>query len=82
MSKKSTHVNVKVVPKKDEPVERMIKRFLNKVKKEKIVEELRNREFYEPPSVIRARNKARRKKVLAKLRRERESFDKMGEKTK
>ena len=72
--------NVEVHLRNREPVERMIKRFLNKVKKEKIVEELRNRQYYEPPSVVRARNKARRKKVLAKLRRERESFDKMGEK--
>jgi len=72
--------NVEVHLRNREPVERMIKRFLNKVKKEKIVEELRNREFYEPPSVVRARNKARRKKVLAKLRRERESYNKMSEK--
>lgn len=78
MTKKK--VNVEVHLRNREPVERMIKRFLNKVKKEKIVEELRNREFYEPPSVIRARRKARRRKVLAKLRRERESFDKMSNK--
>lgn len=78
MAKKK--VNVEVHLRNREPVERMIKRFLNKVKKEKIVEELRNREFYEPPSVIRARRKARRRKVLAKLQRERESFDKMSNK--
>ena len=65
MAKKK--VNVEVHLRNREPVERMIKRYLNKVKKEKIVEELRNREFYEPPSVIRARRKARRRKVLAKL---------------
>jgi ribosomal protein S21 len=69
--------NVEVHLRNREPVERMIKRFLNKVKKEKIVEEVKSREFYEPPSVVRARTKARRKKVLAKLRRERESFDKI-----
>lgn len=78
MAKKK--VNVEVHLRNREPVERMIKRFLNKVKKEKIVEELRNREFYEPPSVIRARRKARRKKVLAKLQRERESLDKISNK--
>ena len=74
------NVNVEVHLRNREPVERMIKRFLNKVKKEKIVEELRNREFYEPPSIKRARLKARRRKVLAKLRRERESLDKPKEK--
>ena len=71
--------NVEVHLRNREPVERMIKRFLNKVKKEKIVEELRNREFYEPPSVIRARNKARRRKVLAKLRRERDAYNNMSD---
>ena len=71
--------NVEVHLRNREPVERMIKRFLNKVKKEKIVEELRNRQYYEPPSVIRARNKARRKKVLAKLRRERDAYNNMND---
>lgn len=71
--------NVEVHLRNREPVERMIKRFLNKVKKEKIVEELRNREYYEPPSVIRARTKARRKKVLAKLRRERDAYNNMSD---
>ena len=69
--------NVEVHLRNREPIERLIKRFLNKVKKEKIVEEVKSREFYEPPSVVRARTKARRKKVLAKLKRERESFDKI-----
>ena len=71
--------NVEVHLRNREPVERMIKRFLNKVKKEKIVEELRNREFYEPPSVVRARNKARRRKILAKLRRERDAYNNMSD---
>ena len=78
MAKKK--VNVEVHLRNREPIERLIKRFLNKVKKEKIIEELRNREFYEPPSVIRARRKARRRKVLAKLQRERESLDKINNK--
>ena len=77
MSKKKGNVEVHL--RNREPVERMIKRFLNKVKKEKIVEELRNREYYEPPSVIRARNKARRRKVLAKLRRERDAYNNMSD---
>ena len=71
--------NVEVHLRNREPVERMIKRFLNKVKKEKIVEELRNREFYEPPSVVKARNRARRRKVLAKLRRERDAYNNMSD---
>jgi small subunit ribosomal protein S21 len=57
MSKKSTHVNVKVVPKKDEPVERMIKRFMKKVKKERIIEQVKDRRYYEKPSVTKRKAK-------------------------
>jgi ribosomal protein S21 len=72
MSKK---VNVEVHAKNREHPERLIKRFLNKVKKEKIIEEVRDRRYYESPSQKRARMKNRRKKVLAKLRKEREALD-------
>jgi len=68
-------VNVEVKLRNHEHPERLIKRFLNKVKKEKIIEEVKDRRYYETPSQKRARLKNRRKKVLAKLRRERESID-------
>lgn len=68
-------VNVEVHAKNREHPERLIKRFLNKVKKEKIIEEVRDRRYYESPSQKRARMKNRRKKVLAKLRKEREALD-------
>jgi ribosomal protein S21 len=57
MSKKSTHVNVKVVPKKDESAERMIKRFMKKVKKERVIEQVKDRRYYEKPSVVKRRAK-------------------------
>ena len=57
MSKKSTHVNAKVEQKKDEPFERMLKRFIKRVKKERIVEQVRERRYYEKPSVLRRRQK-------------------------
>lgn len=68
-------INIEVRLRHGEHPERMIKRFLNKVKKEKIVEELQNRKYYETPSEKRSRMKNRRRKVLAKLRRERETVD-------
>ena len=37
MSKQNTHVNVRVKEKKGEPFEKMVKRFLKKVKKERSV---------------------------------------------
>ena len=59
---------VEVRPKhSNEPIERMIKRFIKKCKKERIVENYRDRRYYEKPSVKRKREKSRRKKVLQKL---------------
>lgn len=57
MSKRNTHVNVKVKPKKDEPFERMLKRFMKKVKKERIIEQVRERRYYEKPSVTKRKAK-------------------------
>ena len=51
-----------------EAVERMIRRFSNKVKKERIIEEVRDRRYYESPSERRSREKARRRKVLRRLK--------------
>jgi len=74
--------NVEVRAKQWEHPEKLIKRFLNKVKKERIVEEVKNREFYEPPSVKKVKARHRRKKVLQKLRAERESIDNTTERQK
>jgi small subunit ribosomal protein S21 len=60
---------VRVKEKKGEPFERMVKRFLKKVKKERIVEQVKERRYYEKPSVVKRREKlagiARWKKHLA-----------------
>lgn len=73
-------VNVEVKRRDREPIDRFIKRFLNKVKKERIIEEIQSREFYEKPSEIKAREKNRRKRVLRKLRKAREERDRPKEK--
>jgi small subunit ribosomal protein S21 len=52
----------------DEPIERMIKRFSRKVKKERIIERLRERRYYEKPSEVRKKKAKKRKKVLDNLR--------------
>jgi len=66
-------INVEVKPKdKNENFERMVRRFLKKVKKEKIIEDYRDRRFYEKPSVVRKRERQKRKKLLEKLKIERE----------
>lgn len=62
--------NVSVTLRERESSDRLIKRFMNKVKKEKIIEDVLEKKFYVSPSQQRSRDKVRRKKVLQKLRRE------------
>ena len=57
MSKQNTHVNIKVQPKKDEPFERTLKRFMKKVKKERIIEQVKERRYYEKPSIVKRKQK-------------------------
>jgi ribosomal protein S21 len=57
MSKKSTHVNVKVDARNFENFERMLKRFMKKVKKERIIEQVKERRYYEKPSVTELKAK-------------------------
>ena len=70
-------INVEIKPKyKDEPLDKMIRRFSKKVKKEKIIENFLEKRTYEKPSVRRKREMHRRKRVLKKLRIERENKEK------
>ena len=65
----SRAVVVEVKPRyKDEPIEKMIRRFSKKCKKERIIEQYRDRMYYEKPSKKRKREKEKRKRVLQKLR--------------
>ena len=66
-------INVEIKPKyENENIERMVRRFTKKCKKERIIENFRERARYEKPSIKRKKEKARRKKVLEKLKIERE----------
>jgi small subunit ribosomal protein S21 len=76
MSKKPINVEVEASH-RDENPERLIRRFVKKVKKERILENYRDRMYYEKPSVKRKRKQARRKKVLQKLRVEKENKEKI-----
>ena len=67
MSKKA--VNVSTRPRgRNDTQQRMIKRFLRKCKKERIVEQARENAYYEKPSAVRRKAAKRRKRVLDKLR--------------
>ena len=73
---KRTPVNVQVHLKRNETQEHLIKRFMKKVKNERIIEEYRENEFYEKPSVVNARKRKRRKNVYKKLRMQQEALNK------
>lgn len=57
MSRRRTYVMVKVVPKKGEPFERTLKRFMKKVKKERVIEQIKEGRAYEKPSVTKRKAK-------------------------
>ena len=58
---------------RDENVEVAIKKFLNKVKKSGLMEELQERKYFKKPSVKRNEEKRKRKRVLEKLKQEKAS---------
>jgi len=53
---------------RDENVEAAIKRFLNKVKKSGLLDEIQERKYFKKPSVKRNEDKRRRKRVMKKLK--------------
>tara|TARA_R100000664_G_scaffold34049_1_gene53655 strand:+ start:6529 stop:6765 length:237 start_codon:yes stop_codon:yes gene_type:complete len=74
MRKNPKPVNVEVTPRKNESPERMIKRFIKKVKKEGIQDEWRQKYvFFEKPTDKRRRKKKERNRVLKRLQREYEA---------
>jgi len=63
-------VHVETYVRKNEPIERVIKRFSKKIKKERIIEEARERRFYEKPSEKKRKTAKRRKNLIEKTKRE------------
>ena len=66
-------INVEVEARRNESIDRMLKRFAKKIKKELIFEEVRERMYYEKPSEKKIRLKKRRKAILDKLKRKEET---------
>ena len=61
-------INVEVKPRhRDEPPEKLIKRFMKKVKNERIIEKFLERKRFVKPSIKRRKEKIRRKKLIQKL---------------
>jgi len=66
-------INVEVRLREGESVERMIRRFTKKVKKDGILDEFLNKKYYEKPSTKRRREKIKRKRIVQRLQKEKEA---------
>ncbi len=60
--------NFSVKIRKNENVENLIKRFVKKTKKERIIEEVLNRKYYKKPTTKRREDLSKRKATLEKLK--------------
>jgi len=62
--------NVEVVAKGNMPGEVLIRKFIKAVKKSGIIQEVRERRYYQKPSDKRRKERIRRKKLIKKANRE------------
>ena len=69
MAKKAVHVLIKPRGRND-TAQRMIKRFIKKIKKEKIVEHYREKMRYEKPSEKRRKKRKSRDRLIKKMNEE------------
>tara|TARA_R100000008_G_scaffold6745_1_gene3739 strand:- start:1180 stop:1404 length:225 start_codon:yes stop_codon:yes gene_type:complete len=74
MSKGKRPINVQTPVKKGESIDRAIKRFSRKVKKEGIIEAYKEKMYYEKPSDKKKRVAKQREKILQKLKRKEETI--------
>jgi small subunit ribosomal protein S21 len=63
--------NVEVVARGNMPGEVLIKKFNRAVKKSGIIQEVRERRYYQKPSDVRRKERIRRKKLIKKANQER-----------
>ena len=66
MSKNAT--NIKVKTRRNESPERLIRRFIRKVKKSGLIEEVKKRKYYIKPSQKRRLKAIKRKREIAKAK--------------
>jgi small subunit ribosomal protein S21 len=59
-----------------ESQEALIRRFLRKVKKSDVIKQVWDRQYYEKPSLVKNRKNRKRKRLLEKLKKERETEEK------
>ena len=66
MAKKDKVVNVQMINRGNMPTEVLIKKFNRAVKKSGIIQEVRERRYYQKPSDIKRKERIRRKKLIKK----------------
>ena len=71
-------VHVQVVNRGNMPVEVLIKKFNRAVKKSGIIQEVRERRYYEKPSDKRRKERIRRKKLIKKRNQEKKLVKESG----
>jgi small subunit ribosomal protein S21 len=74
MSRGKRPINVQTPVRKGESIDRAIKRFSRKVKKEGIIDAYREKMYYEKPSDKKKRVAKQRAKILQKLKRKEETI--------
>ena len=60
--------NIKVTPRRREPQDRMIKRFIKKCKKQGIVDEIKDRRYFKSNSEKRNERNRKRRRAIAKAK--------------
>jgi len=65
----SKAVNISVRPRRNEPPERLIRRFTRKVKKAGILEEFKKKQRYKKPSEVKREKNSRRLRELSRKKR-------------
>lgn len=63
---------LKVELSRGESQEALIRRFIRRVKKSEILKEVWDRQYYDKPSKVKNERKRKRKRVLEKIKKERE----------
>ena len=64
--------NVSVTQRNNESAERLIRRFIKKCKKERIIEEVRDRSHFKKKTIIRAEAKRNKRRLINKVNQRRE----------
>ena len=65
MAKKPVYVEVHA--RRNEPTERLIRRFIKSVKKAGIIQEVRDRRYYTKPSDVRREEEKKRQQTIKKI---------------